>query len=456
MDILLEQLVYGSFPFWDRGYDVLAKSPGCRPEWVADVLAACRQFGEAPSGVTPSPCLFATRLASGPWAVVGVEPLGQDDRGRPGALAFHALLIPDRDYRRAGSNPFAFAGVLRREWSAGASLELRWTDGRGLALPPARPADPRARRIVEALSRGRRVVIESAGPIEALAREVWLGPARIEAAAGLGGDLGLRQRQPVRPPRRPPAGGPGVRSLLCGSGRDRGRVASDRSRIRAMGRPPPTGPAGVAVAVLAGLVAAGLAWRGMGGPKDPSGPDREAPGSVDPEAPVDPEERARIVEGLEAMADRFEAFEIGRWGDPSELMARISDRLRYRGATLSEADRARLAAEPDPDRDRALAWHDRIKAFADDRPLPGDFDRLPLRRQLAEFARSFHLDPPTRPDAIPGFRGRGPLARRPDPAHPAGLATTRPSATTPGSSGRLPRSRGEVRRTTENISGGSP
>src|SRR5438309_1118657 len=93
MVILLEQLVYGSFPFWDRGYDVLARSPGCRPEWVPDVLGACRQFGEAPSGVAPSPCLFATRLACGPWAVVGVEPLGHDDRGRPGALAFHALLI---------------------------------------------------------------------------------------------------------------------------------------------------------------------------------------------------------------------------------------------------------------------------------------------------------------------------------------------------------------------------
>src|SRR3954467_13201249 len=115
MDILLEQLVYGSFPFWDRGYDVLARSPGCRPDWVSDVLGACRQFGEAPSGVPPSPCLFATRLASGPWAVVGVEPMGHDDRGRPGALAFHALLIHDRDYRRAGSNPFVFSGALRRD-----------------------------------------------------------------------------------------------------------------------------------------------------------------------------------------------------------------------------------------------------------------------------------------------------------------------------------------------------
>src|SRR4051812_19813770 len=173
MVILLEQLVYGSFPFWDRGYDVLAKSPGCRPEWVSDVLAACRQFGEAPSGVTPSPCLFAARLASGPWAVVGVEPQGLDDLGRPGALAFHALLIPDRDYRRAGSNPFAFAGAVAREWSAGASLGARfWSIP--APPPPRTPPDPRARPVVDALRRGRRVAIESAGPIDGLAREVWL------------------------------------------------------------------------------------------------------------------------------------------------------------------------------------------------------------------------------------------------------------------------------------------
>src|SRR4051812_11770256 len=119
MDILLEQLVYGSFPFWDRGYDVLARSPGCRPEWVADVLAACQRFGEAPAGVTPAPALFALPLPSGPWAIVGVEPQGADDRGRPGALAFHALLVNPEDYQRSGSNPFVFASSLRRAWSPG-------------------------------------------------------------------------------------------------------------------------------------------------------------------------------------------------------------------------------------------------------------------------------------------------------------------------------------------------
>src|SRR5206468_12007351 len=124
--------------------DVLARSPGCRSGWAADVLAACRKFGEAPAGVTPLPALFSLRLPSGPRAVVGVGPQGADDRGRPGALAFHALLVEPRDYRRAGSNPFAFAGALRRDWSAGTSLDaVFWTVE---ATNPGPSADPQARR----------------------------------------------------------------------------------------------------------------------------------------------------------------------------------------------------------------------------------------------------------------------------------------------------------------------
>ena len=48
--VRFEQAVYGSFAFWDRGYALLAHSPGCRPEWLADFLAACQRFGEPPGG----------------------------------------------------------------------------------------------------------------------------------------------------------------------------------------------------------------------------------------------------------------------------------------------------------------------------------------------------------------------------------------------------------------------
>src|SRR5439155_20432547 len=84
VQVRYEQAVYGSFPFWDRGYAVLAHSPGCRPEWLAGLRAACQRFGERPMGVaeTAVRALFALRLASGPWMIVGVGSPGSDDRGR--------------------------------------------------------------------------------------------------------------------------------------------------------------------------------------------------------------------------------------------------------------------------------------------------------------------------------------------------------------------------------------
>ncbi|WP_435008948.1 hypothetical protein P12x_000199 [Tundrisphaera lichenicola] len=445
MNISLEQIAYGSFPFWDRGYDVLAKSPGCRPEWASEVLSACRQFGEAPSGVVPCPCLFATRLPSGPWAVVGVEPMGDDDRGRPGALAFHALLIADQDYRRAGSNPFAFAGALRRDWSLATTLEARswavdppetgsaferigsWFSDSGAERSPSL-TDPRSGSIVEALTRGRRVALESAGPIEGLVREVWqaLPESRRARSSVATWAFGNANRfDLVAMPR------------LAGVELDGSYVDIDSfgARNRPSRRPTLRG-AMIAVALV---FLAGLAWRvavGARGIVEPPG----LPASVPPvsEAPLGPEDRARIVEDLETLADRFEAFEIGRWGDPSELMARISDRLRYRGPSLSTAELARLAGESDPDRDRALAWHERLKQYAPDRPLPDDFDRLPLPSQLAEFARSFHLDPPARPREIPSAVAVA-LSRE-GPVRPTPLAARYPALSDYARFlGRLPR-----------------
>ncbi len=407
MDILLEQLVYGSFPFWDRGYDVLARSPGCRADWTADALAACRQFGEAPSGVIPSPALFALPLPSGPWAVVGVEPQGEDDRGRPGALAFHALLVEARDYRKAGSDPFAFAGALRRDWSAETSLDaLIWTIEPHKA---ATPADPRARRIAEALGRGRRVATESAGPIDALAREVWAAlpePTRRRASVATWAFGNANRFDLVALPRL--AGVELDRSYVDPASIDEAPPAVT-SGPEATGGSTPEVPRplplyrALAVAGLAGAVAAGLAWRGWEGHRSPEiPPDRSPANQAEAEPTLSPETRARIVAELEALADRFEAFEVGPIGDPTALMGRFSARVRYRGPTLSTAEFARLRAESDPDRDRALAWHERVKDFADDRPLPDDFARLPLPRQLDRLARSFHLEPPARPEDIPG------------------------------------------------------
>src|SRR5689334_20654702 len=117
-----EQAVYGSFPFWDRGYAMLAHSPGCRPEWLAEFRAACQRYGEPPRDLTPAGALFSLRLPSGPRAIVGVRPQGEDDRGRPGALAFHGLFVSGREFRKVGFDPFALAGALRGDWSPGTTL----------------------------------------------------------------------------------------------------------------------------------------------------------------------------------------------------------------------------------------------------------------------------------------------------------------------------------------------
>ena len=180
LTIRLEQAVYGSFPFWDRGYAILAHSAGCRPQWLAELKAACQRCGEPPAGLAPSDSIFTMRLRGGPWMIVGVHPQGSDDQGRPGALAFHALFVNPWAYRWIGADPFAFVDCLRGDWSK---------DDRGRILPaavwsaaaarnvatstPYDDNDARLAQVVASLSQGRRVVVQSTEPIDGLARRVW-------------------------------------------------------------------------------------------------------------------------------------------------------------------------------------------------------------------------------------------------------------------------------------------
>ena len=145
VQVRFEQAVYGSFPFWHRGYGVLARSVGCRSEWLAELRTICQRYGESPAGTPQADSLFALRLRSGPWMIVGVHPLGFDDRDRPGALAFHALFIGRWAYRWAGADPFAFAGAMRRNWCPAdqhrSLLSGRWTIRRtNQRLPPSNRA----------------------------------------------------------------------------------------------------------------------------------------------------------------------------------------------------------------------------------------------------------------------------------------------------------------------------
>ncbi|HZW31586.1 MAG TPA: hypothetical protein VFF52_12815 [Isosphaeraceae bacterium] len=181
MRVRFEQAVYGSFPFWHRGYGVLARSSGCRPAWLAALQAAGQRYGEPPVGTAEADGFFTMKLARGPWMIAGVFPQGRDDQDRPGALAFHALFVGRWTYAWAGADPFVFAGALRRDWSRD-DLDATLPGG-CLAVPrlrlgrPTRPtpphADERSAPIIAALVQGRQVVVQSPEPIDELARDVW-------------------------------------------------------------------------------------------------------------------------------------------------------------------------------------------------------------------------------------------------------------------------------------------
>lgn len=192
--VRLEQAVYGSFPFWNRGYAVLAHSIGCRPEWRAALQTASQRYGERPIGVSDADGLFALKLKCGTWMIVGVSAQGCDDRDRPGALAFHALFVDGWTYWWSCGNPFSFSGELRRTWTSGdlGTTLPSW----GRISPSSRPGGPasgsgpteaaRVTQTVAALSRGRRVVVHSPEPIDTLARDVWhVLPRRIRCRASV-------------------------------------------------------------------------------------------------------------------------------------------------------------------------------------------------------------------------------------------------------------------------------
>jgi hypothetical protein len=410
-----EQAVYGSFPFWDKGYAVLAQSPGCLPEWLTEMRDACQRFGERPGGVAEAEVrgLFALRLASGhgAWMIVGAGSPGSDDRGRPGALVFHTLFLSPRDYRRLGYNPFALTPALRNDWTAATGNLSAGT----LTIPPPCPpnttVDPSADRIAAALVRGRRVAIEAAAPIDALARQVWHAlPARVRCRArvatwafGNGNRFDL-----VALPR------------LAGVALDASYI--DLAALDVIGESPAGTPVSswsrrraAALLTLSAVVAfaaliAGLAWyRGPDPTPTVFAPISSITSPIEAEAPLpdrtahrdeqnDPEQIRQAADALLAMAERFgiSAAETSfGQDDPAALMVLLSGRLRYRGPLLSTAERASLAAAPRSDLDsaRALRWHTQIHQFAADRPLPPDFLRGPLTWQLDTFAWSFHLDP---------------------------------------------------------------
>lgn len=472
--IRYEQAVYGSFPFWDKGYAILASSPGCREEWLADLRAACQRYGERPPGAAEAGGLMALRLESGPWAIIRPCPQGADDRGRPGALAFHAVFLSGTDYRKAGAFPFAFAEIFCKDWTADTVLEAgSITLGEAAPALPSPPADPRASRIANALVRGRRVAIEAPGPIDELARQVWLAlPLRrrrklslatwvfangnqfdfaaLPRLSGITLDRTYVDPETMRPlleakgesrevhrvDEKPvlypsPQGGRGQslkpdklqappsvwgRLRVAGLGETLVRSTELRSRPLVLGL------AGLGVAALA-LSIFLLIWRSREEPA-PIAPKVVQSLDAPPARPTEPTpvRREQVVEGLLSVAERFgtlrEALAAPNPG-PEVIMMRLRERLTYSGPLLTQAELSRLESSPDPDHARVLAWHAHILHFRPGRSLPSDFGRGPLDWQVRTLAWSFYLDPTGRPaEEIPQFLFDAlslPVSSRPSP-----------------------------------------
>lgn len=174
--IRYEQAVYGSFPFWKRGYAVLGRSEGCLPEWLEAMRRACQGFGERPSGVESFRSHFATPMGRARWMIVQADSLGRDDQDRPGATAFHALFVTAWAYRWAGACPLAFVPAFRDDWT-GDDQDRPLPQGalRPVAIrqSPSPDPDPRVGPIVEALTRRRRAIVQTSAPADDLVRSVW-------------------------------------------------------------------------------------------------------------------------------------------------------------------------------------------------------------------------------------------------------------------------------------------
>lgn len=434
--IRYEQAVYGSFPFWDRGYALLARSDGCRPEWIRGFEEACQRYGEPPPGLSADGAAFATVLPNGgPWLVVGVGSTGRDDRGRPGALAFHGLFVHDRELRRARAGPLVLLGALRREWGPESAALMAGTCKVETSGGPAEGDAVLADRLARALAAGRRVAIEATEPITDLAL----------AVARAGGDRLRRRRCAIAtltfsdanhfglfatPQLDLLPADPALLTLDRLEAWDEARRRSvRRARLGGLG------------AIVASGIAAGLWWRapapGPAGPPDElrpavgsaTGTDSGPPTAIAlGSAPVDREERQHALDGLLDLALRC-GVEVDpeSEGDPTALMLRLAAKLRYRGPWLSEPELTRLRREGTLEAGRVLRWHEHLGHFRDDRPLPASFARGGLAWQLATLAWSFHVEPgPDVPPAEIPFSLADALAV-PGPVRPGRLAARYPA-----------------------------
>lgn len=176
---MIEQAIYGGHDA--GGYRFLARSAGFRDEWLAEAEGLCTSFGERPAGVACPRCVFARPFGRQYIAVVQAADQGQDDAGRPGALAFHLLILPRAHFVELGGDPFFIAEHFPPQWQARGDLpSLTWTAG----PPPRRDVVmlqktlnvPHSATLLggaQILLDGGRLVFERSSPDESILRSLW-------------------------------------------------------------------------------------------------------------------------------------------------------------------------------------------------------------------------------------------------------------------------------------------
>ena len=177
-DVVIEQAIYSNAG--GGGYRFQARSPGFLDEWLAEAERLCTGFGERPAGVACPSCVFARPFGPRHVAVVQVADQGRDDAGRPGALGFRLLILPQRLYADLGGDPFLLAEQFPPPWQDRETLptltDVRPAPHRTIAdLVPVLKSPHSATLLggVQALLDGGRLVFERTEPAPELVRGLW-------------------------------------------------------------------------------------------------------------------------------------------------------------------------------------------------------------------------------------------------------------------------------------------
>ncbi len=426
-----EQAVYGSFPFWDKGYAILARSPGCRDEWIDEFRRICGLMGEKHTGAIDAASFFSTELGDrGPRIAALAFPTGNDDQGRPGAVAFHALFLDRRDFDRIAADPFALRSALRSDWTAATTelpqgqieINLDVEDNARGAI------DIKDSLCVESIARaiglGSRVIVSSDRPIDDLAREIWRKLSfRVRRSASFSswshGD-GARFDLVAMP----------AAAAASAVEADRRAVAAETLPISSGARsngstrivdPIVVGAIVAAFTVLLITYMAVSVYRSRRPETANKRPEfrAEVPDRSRRRGELSRAEIDRIGESLVDFAERFHLLDrttdadlIARLDRPNDqdltrLMLLIDSRLRYRGPRTTEADRNLWLSQPGNVATRIAQWEDQIRMFTPERRLPADFANGPLDWRLAALAWSFHRESIAEhvesPSEIPGL-----------------------------------------------------